>query len=94
MRSIFILILFLPFIGLATPGYYGTDTKIKAKEGKFFTVEQAGYEMKVDSDKLPQDIQNLWTKNIGKTFESPIPFAAIVGEKKLKNPKGPPIKER
>lgn len=94
MNSLITLILFIPFVSLATPGFYGDDVKIKSKEGQFFHVEQAGYEMKIDSKKLPPDLRETWAKKVGQTFESPIPFAAIVGEKKVKNPQVDEIKGR
>lgn len=94
MRTLFLLLTLLPFYSLATPGYYGKDAKIKSKMGNIFVVEQAGYSMKIDATKLPHDLRVRWSKSVGQTIESAIPYAAITQESKIKNFKAPPVIDR
>ncbi len=59
-----------------------------------YIVEQAGHELKVSEKRLPPDIQKVWRTKVGQTIESAIPFAAIVDDKTLANPKLPEVKGR
>lgn len=80
---IFILFALSPALSLASAGYYGDVTILESKP-KSFIIEQAGYKLLINKQKLPKDILALWEKNKGKTFVSTVPYVAVSKQIKLK----------
>lgn len=77
----------------AAVGHIG-DVKIISMTEKRFTVEQAGYRLEINKDKLHAGMVKHWKKNIGKTIRSGIPYNSVVKEKKIANYKAPMPKNR
>ncbi len=68
---------------LATAGYYGDVTVLESKP-KSFVIEQAGYKLLINKQKLPKDIIALWEKNKGKTVVSSVPYISVNKQIKVK----------
>jgi hypothetical protein len=92
VKAFFLALMFtvLPINVTATVGYYGNDLKVISMNAGSFIVEQAGHQMKVDSNRLPPDLVKKWKSSIGKTFESTIPLNAILSDEAI--PGAKPLK--
>jgi hypothetical protein len=84
VKTILFLSLFISTNALAIPGYIG-DVKVISFTEKSFVVEQAGYRLNVDADKLPHDLIPVWKKNVGKVIVSAVPYVAVTKETKIAN---------
>lgn len=89
VKTIYLLVLTL-FISTAhaSVGHIG-DVKIISMNEKQFTVEQAGYRLEINKDKLHKGMVKRWQKNIGKTIRSGIPYNSVAKESKIANYKAP-----
>jgi hypothetical protein len=84
VKAIIAILFIFSADALAIPGYFG-DTKVISFNETNFVVEQAGYRLVVDTNKLPEDMVPVWKKNVGKIIESPIPYTAVIKETKIAN---------
>lgn len=77
----------------AAVGHIG-DVKIISMTESQFTVEQAGYRLEINKNKLHPGMVKRWRKNIGKTIRSGIPYESVAKERKIANYKAPTPKNR
>lgn len=94
MHIIFWTMILVPAFSLGAAGFYGDDVKIKSKQKNVYIVEQAGFRMQIDAEKLSSGLQEKWKKNVGNTIESSIPYDAVIREEKIANYKAPQAKNR